>query len=316
MQFDTLIDQIKSQTAKTERLQKQNTIIINQIEHIEQMIYLFLDDNDVISPLNQRTTQRKTKKKNQESSKTNNTEKKQNSRKKEIKKKDEYATDEIRKIQKHERKQMKKMETEKFINHVQILKEKRAKAKTEEEINEINKEIESFEFSTKKELKSIHKRDTHPFQICYQGEGYVYEHLLSFSCFKKVEWNVMSNDSNCPSITLNNNHKYFIDEKGEHFDIYAEDYNGQKYYFEVKTTTHARRSANITQCQTKYGHYIELKNGIYIIVTVSNVFTSPSIEYHLFIPGIDISENKIEIDNGNEENFLQKISEVKSKNIN
>ena len=307
MQFDTIIDQIKSQTVKIKRLQKQNEIMINKIDQMEQMINLFLDDDNDISHLNQGTIQTKNKMKKYELSKPIKIGKIQNYR--EIEDIFQY-----KKTNKQERREMKQMKIDNFINQIQILKEKRANAKTKKEINEVNKEIESLEFYSKEKLlKPIHRKVTRNFQISYQGEGYVYEHLLSLGCFKKVEWNVRSYDKNSPSITLNNNHKYFIKEIGEHYDIYAEDYHGKKYYFEVKATSKESRKAQISKCQNAYGHYIELKNGIYIVAIVSNVFTSPSIEYYLFIPEIDISENIIEIDDENKENFLQKISEIKSK---
>lgn len=237
----------------------------------------------------------------------------QKKRKRRINENDEEKAERI--MKKEAKKQMKQMITDEFINKIQILKEKKENAKTEEEIEEIRKEIESFNFPTEAKTHRIHRKDTHPFQICYQGEGLAYEHLLKLDCFKKVVWNAKTDDEKCPSITLNNNHQYHIADFGEHFDIYAEDNNGQRYYFEVKATTNNSRNTKITQCQTRFGRYIELKEGHYIIASVSNVLTSPSVSYYLFIPGADISKTKIEFDDENGKEFLQKISEIKSNKM-
>lgn len=231
-------------------------------------------------------------------------------RKRRINENDEEKAERIAK--KETKKQMKQMITDEFINKIQILKEKKANAKTEEEIEEIQEEIESFVFPIGTKSNRIHRKDTHPFQICYQGEGLAYEHLLKLDCFKKVVWNAKTDDEKCPSIKLNNNHQYHIADYGEHFDIYAEDYDGQKYFFEVKATTNNNRNTKITQCQTRFGHYIELKGGHYIIASISNVLTSPSFSYYLFVPGVAISKTKIEFDDENSNDFLQKISEFKS----
>lgn len=54
-----------------------------------------------------------------------------------------------------------------------------------------------------------------------------------------------------------------------------------------------------------------MKDQFYIIASVTNVLNEPSIMYYLFIPGIDINETKIELESGNEANFIQLILDTK-----
>lgn len=280
-QIETLLNRMDSKTKKLQKLQNNILDSINQIEQaFDQIVQINEDEQTTVIMKNFSNKRVK------------------------ITKQTCFKTDKKR------RKKQKK-ENDKFIHNVKELKKKLNNATSEDEVKTIENAINSIHFSFVTRSSQIHKRDTRPFQICYKGEGYVYEHLLSFDCFTKIEWVAHSNDENDLSIKLNNNHQYFIKEFGEHYDILAENSDGKKFYFEVKSTTKSHKIKKITNCQTKFGHFIDLKDQFYIIASVTNVLNEPSIMYYLFIPGIDINETKIELESGNEANFIQLILDTK-----
>lgn len=147
------------------------------------------------------------------------------------------------------------------------------------------KHIDKIDRLTKKKSYPFNKKDCYPFQIGYKGEAYVYEHLMEIGLFKKVDWKAKTDNTNCPSILLKNDHQYFIEDFGEHFDILAEDRKGKKYYFEIKSTNGFKRQIQIKKCQEEYAQYINGNGNYYIIVIVKNVLGTPLIEYYEYVQG-------------------------------
>ena len=72
-------------------------------------------------------------------------------------------------------------------------------------------------------------------EIGYTGEALIYEALLKNEKFSKVIWKAKSNCITKCQITLKNGNTYFINEVNEPYDIYAEDNDGNIFYFEVKS---------------------------------------------------------------------------------
>lgn len=73
------------------------------------------------------------------------------------------------------------------------------------------------------------------FETGYLGEAIVYEALLKSKNYSLIKWMAKSDVETSKSVELNGN-VYYIDEKGDHYDLYAEDYENKKHYFEVKST--------------------------------------------------------------------------------
>ena len=145
-------------------------------------------------------------------------------------------------------------------------------------------ESESEEKSESSQLtkKMLRRQNCKEFHWGYMGEGYVYEELNRFGCFSKVVWNAKTTNINNPSITLNNHNKYYIQEDGDHYDMYAEDENGIKYYFEIKSTCKQNRSCSISRKQKEFAQTLESPIENFVIAVVQKVNSDPSIDYYLY----------------------------------
>ena len=88
-------------------------------------------------------------------------------------------------------------------------------------------------------------------------------------------------------------------------DIYAEDSEKHKYYFEVKSTNESTRGHKISSAQKKFMHDINHKTSHFILAVITNVFSAPVINYFLFIPNFNFLP--IEIDRNADHVNLQKL---------
>lgn len=224
-----------------------------------------------------------------------------------------------------------KNETETTIN------ENKSKNYNEEKINqaiELDEEIcdvekTSIAKNSRKQRRISNRQNNISFHIGYMGEAYIYKNLIQMGCFSKVEWNANTKDENNPSVTTMDGSKYFIQEDGEHYDIYAEDFENQKYYFEIKSTNKDHKGNGISSAQKNYFLKAVQKDTYLILAKVTNVLEIPSIEYSLYVPhigfkNIDINKEKpekyfIKKDLSNigedEETDLNKINKKQSANV-
>lgn len=128
-----------------------------------------------------------------------------------------------------------------------------------------------------------YKKDSHkPFQIVgYKGEAFVYETLIKSGKYVKVVWEAMTDKKKGFHITSCSGQVYYIDEDGKHFDLYAEDKDGVKYYFEVKSTSKSGKEINLSPKQTILAKVVDPKKYRYVIATVLNADTdSPSVAFY------------------------------------
>ena len=124
------------------------------------------------------------------------------------------------------------------------------------------------------------KRQNDPgFITGYRGEAHVYESLIKNSKFCKVVWNALSENHNDPCVTTVGGETYYIKEDGLHYDLYAEDYNGGKYYIEVKSTGSLENKVHLSNCQIKLAKDLN-SNENHVVAVVLNVHESPSIIYY------------------------------------
>lgn len=130
--------------------------------------------------------------------------------------------------------------------------------------------------------KNIYHQNSKAFKVGYMGEAYVYNQLKEMNIFCKIKWNAESNDTNKPYVFLNNCHKYYIGDNGEHFDVYAEDSSNNKYYFEIKSSNKENKSTRISRAQKQLSLKMK-ENEYYIIAVVANVLNIPKIDYILFL---------------------------------
>ena len=165
--------------------------------------------------------------------------------------------------------------------------------------NKSNKTKENNQHKTTKKQtpaqsrKILNRQNDRGFLIGYHGEGYAYEDLTKMECFSKIEWNGLSTNEHLPSVTLKNGNQYFIDEDCKHYDLYAEDPEQNKYYFEVKSTPDSTRGNSISRAQKRFMGDLNHTNEHFILVVVTNVFTTPIINYFLFIPGFNFVQLEI-----------------------
>lgn len=81
------------------------------------------------------------------------------------------------------------------------------------------------------------------------------------------------------SVTLDNGNTYYINENGEHYDIYAKDLDGIKYFIEVKSTSSGNEENKIwfslSRMQFDFANKTRDSNSHFILALVKNVFESP-----------------------------------------
>lgn len=130
--------------------------------------------------------------------------------------------------------------------------------------------------SKKQSIKN--RENDQGFIIGYRGEAHVYEMLVKLIKEKKlkiVNWNALSTDENDPCVKTVNGEIYHIKEDGDHYDLYAEDLNGEKYYFEVKSTNANHRNVELHQEQIKLAQNLNTPEEHHYVVCVLNVGTEP-----------------------------------------
>lgn len=120
----------------------------------------------------------------------------------------------------------------------------------------------------------IHENDP-AYIVGYRGEACVYEALMKEKRFTKVIWNALSDDENLSKVTTVDNQTYYIKEDGEHYDLYAEDENGEKYYFEVKSTDANEKDLELKPRQIELAQKLSGPDEHHYTVCVFNVHTNP-----------------------------------------
>ncbi|KAK8840183.1 hypothetical protein M9Y10_031127 [Tritrichomonas musculus] len=117
-------------------------------------------------------------------------------------------------------------------------------------------------------------------EISYTGQALVYEVLLNSKKFSVVKWSAKSDAKTNFQITLGNGHKYFINEKDDHYDIYAEDLKKKKFFFKIKSTKDVedddkKFSFAVSKAQFKFASDLSNKGSQFVLVLVKNVLQSP-----------------------------------------
>lgn len=114
----------------------------------------------------------------------------------------------------------------------------------------------------------------------YRGEAFVYEMLQKENKFKKIVWNAMSNNEDNPHVTAASGNTYYIKEDGLHYDLYAEDSNNNKYYFEVKSTNSDEKKVQLSNCQIELAKSLSNPDEHHYVAVVLNADKSPSVIYY------------------------------------
>ena len=110
------------------------------------------------------------------------------------------------------------------------------------------------------------------FETGYLGEAIVYEFLRNSNKYSKVEWLAKSEDKTDQSVELNGT-VYYINEKGEHYDLYAEDFEHKKHYFEVKSTKYHLSSEKLcfylSGPQYKFASNMNDDENFYLVLVIN-----------------------------------------------
>lgn len=114
----------------------------------------------------------------------------------------------------------------------------------------------------------------------YRGEAYVYEMLLKENKFSKVVWNALSNNQDNPHVTAASGKTYYIKEDGLHYDLYAEDCDDKKYYFEVKSTNSDEKKVQLSNCQIELAKSLCNPDEFHYVAVVLNADKLPSVIYY------------------------------------
>lgn len=124
----------------------------------------------------------------------------------------------------------------------------------------------------------INRENDPRFIVGYRGEAYIYEMLCKLveeNKFKKVYWNALSSNKDNPCVTTVNNRSYNIKEDGLHYDLKAEDFNGEEYYFEVKSSNKFRHEVTLSNKQINFSQSVCHPHEHHYVVCVLNVSTEP-----------------------------------------
>ncbi|KAK8857556.1 hypothetical protein M9Y10_015961 [Tritrichomonas musculus] len=269
-QFDSMLNTLSTGSENLKEIEKQNSIILNKLDMIELLIKKLLPTNEILP-----STNKQKKKKLNKSERNKTTKKKQNTK------------------------------ANRKVTIIQTNTDSSALSSSSDEEDSKNNNL------TTKKSRKVQNRENDPgFLIGYHGEGLTYEDIAKMQCFTKIEWNGLSQNRNLASITLNNGNQYFIEEDGEHYDLYAEDSKKDKYYFEVKSTNESTRGKSISPAQKKFMHKLNHKTSHFILAVITKVFSAPVINYFLFIPGFNFLP--IEIDrNAEQVNWRKIVKEMK-----
>ena len=126
----------------------------------------------------------------------------------------------------------------------------------------------------------INRQNDPCFLTGYRGEAYVYEMLLKENKFNKVIWNALSNNQENPHVTAASGNTYYIKEDGLHYDLYAEDADEKKYYFEVKSTNSDEKKVQLSNCQIELAKSLCKPDEFHYVAVVLNADKSPSVIYY------------------------------------
>ena len=271
-QFDSMLNTLSTGSENLKEIEKQNSIILNKLDMIERLIKGLLPTNEIFPS----RKKQKTKKSNKSEGNNQTTKKKQNT---------------------------------KTNSTVTVIQPNTSESSSLSSSSD-EEDLKNNNLTTNKSRK-IQNREKDPgFLVGYHGEGLTYEDIAKMHCFTKIEWNGLSQNRNLPSVTLNNGNQYFIEEDGEHYDLYAEDSKKDKYYFEVKSTNESTRGKSISPAQKKFMHKLNHKTSHFILAVITKVFSAPVINYFLFIPGFNFLP--IEIDrNAEQVNWRKIVKEMK-----
>lgn len=255
-QFDSILNTLSTDSENLKEIEKQNSIILNKLDMIERLIKGLLPTNEIFPS----RKKQKTPKSNKSKGNNQTTKKKQNT---------------------------------KTNSTVTVIQPNTSESSSLSSSSD-EEDLKNNNLTTNKSRK-IQNREKDPgFLVGYHGEGLTYEDIAKMHCFTKIEWNGLSQNRNLPSVTLNNGNQYFIEEDGEHYDLYAEDSKKHKYYFEVKSTNDPTRGNSISPAQRRFMHKLNHKTSHFILVVITKVFSAPVINYFLFIPGFNFLAIKID----------------------
>ncbi|KAK8845671.1 hypothetical protein M9Y10_020589 [Tritrichomonas musculus] len=126
----------------------------------------------------------------------------------------------------------------------------------------------------------INRQNDPCFLTGYRGEAFVYEMLLKESKFNKVVWNALSNNQENPYVVAASGNTYYIKEDGLHYDLYAEDDENVKYYFEVKSTNSDEKKVQLSNCQIELAKSLSNPDEYHYVAVVLNADKSPSVIYY------------------------------------
>ena len=210
------------------------------------------------------------------------------------------------------RKQQRKEKNKEAMKKIQ---ERREKDKQKNESTDTSSdEYSDSEKELTKSMKKIIKVENHiSFNVGYMGEAYIYEDLCRLNCFEEITWNAKAEDDHHPCVILNNGNKYYIQNDGEHFDIWGTDKAGKKYYFEVKLTNKENKGNHISHAQNKYILQLTHNNTHYVLAKVMDVLDNPVIKYYMFIPKKGFQCVDVEAEH-TEKYFVKSLYEKQTKN--
>ena len=123
----------------------------------------------------------------------------------------------------------------------------------------------------------LNRQNDQKFQSGYKGEAHIYEILISllYTKFKKVVWNALTDNEIYPYIKTVGGKTYHINEINDHYDLYAEDYFGGEYYFEVKSTIFSESQIYLSKEQINLANDMTEPNKHHFVAVVLDVNSSP-----------------------------------------